>query len=89
MNNLPTAKELFDKMLSNNSMTTSTEMMIKFAKLHCEAQLHAILENVSCKNKPKLESTREELESGYVFDQILILPDKDSIINAYPLDLIK
>ena len=31
---LPTAKELFDKMLSENVEVTSTEMMIAFAKLH-------------------------------------------------------
>ena len=31
---LPTAKELFDKMIGENVEVTSTEMMIAFAKLH-------------------------------------------------------
>lgn len=39
MNTIPTAKELFDKMISENDETTSTEMMIEFAKLHVEAAL--------------------------------------------------
>jgi hypothetical protein len=36
---LPTAKELFYKMLEENEECTSTEMMIEFAKLHVEAAL--------------------------------------------------
>jgi UDP-N-acetylglucosamine 2-epimerase len=39
MEKIPTAKELFDKMLSDNDEVTSTEMMIEFAKLHVEAAL--------------------------------------------------
>lgn len=35
------AKELFDKMLLENPETTSTEMMIEFAKIHKELALEA------------------------------------------------
>lgn len=45
MNTIPTAKELFDKMISENDETTSTEMMIEFAKLHVEAALTAASES--------------------------------------------
>lgn len=36
---VPTAKEIFDKMLLENDECTSTEMMIEFAKLHVEEAL--------------------------------------------------
>jgi hypothetical protein len=52
-------------------------MMIDFAKLHCKAQLKAILENVNI--------DLSEVES--VFGEPKI--DKDSIINAYNLNNIK
>lgn len=37
-----TAKQLFDKMLEEDAECTSTEMMIKFAKLHVEAALESV-----------------------------------------------
>jgi len=37
---METAKELFDKMLIENDETTSTEMMIEFAKKHVTEALH-------------------------------------------------
>ncbi len=74
---LPTAKELFDKMLLDNDETTSTEMMIEFAKLHCEAQLKAILEKAEAINQAKFK--------GDCNPQI----DAESIINAYDLNQIK
>jgi hypothetical protein len=39
MEKVPTAKELFDSMLESNDEVTSTEMMIEFAKIHVEAAL--------------------------------------------------
>jgi hypothetical protein len=39
MKKVPTAKELFDSMLESNDEVTSTEMMIEFAKIHVEAAL--------------------------------------------------
>lgn len=41
---MKTAKELFDKMLSDNDEVTSTEMMIEFAKMHVQAALDAAWE---------------------------------------------
>jgi hypothetical protein len=80
MENNITAKKLFDKMLSENDETTSTEMMIEFAKLHCEAQLKAILKNVRTKNEWEGNTGSEYCDT---------VVDRDSIINAYNLNNIK
>jgi hypothetical protein len=40
--NIPTAQELFDKMVNENDEVTSTDMMIEFAKLHVEQALKAV-----------------------------------------------
>ena len=69
-NNIPTAKELFDKMLSNNDEVTSTEMMIEFAKLHVQAAL----KEASKMGKETWDWTTEEcnsiIEDAYPLDKI-------------------
>jgi hypothetical protein len=57
-------------------------IMVEFAKLHCETQLKAILENA----KTKTEEDYLPRQGEYVYTQVI---DKDSILNAYPLDLIR
>jgi hypothetical protein len=59
-------------------------IMVAFAKLHCEAQLKAILENVRTKDDPY--SYTGNTGSEYPPDVIV---DEDSIINAYDLNQIK
>ena len=60
------------------------QAMIEFAKLHCKAQLKAILENAKTKTK-MIPYTGVRAGGSFPVEVI----DKDSIINAYPLDLIK
>jgi UDP-N-acetylglucosamine 2-epimerase len=48
---IPTSKELFDKMLSENDETTSTEMMIEFAKMHVEAALKEVTKSLPYDDK--------------------------------------
>ena len=74
MNTIPTAKELFDKMISENDEVTSTEMMIEFAKMHVEVALRAAI---------KVEVWEQRSYRG------LSELEKDSILNAYPLENIK
>ena len=79
-NNIPTTEEL---VLSNGSKefweefyglkNKLVEKIIEYTKLHCEAQLKAILD----KAKP--------IHKGYGLFEI----DKDSITNAYDLNQIK
>lgn len=87
MSNIPTAEEMALKWEYANMNAMGTEkqgskelsiaaFMIEFAKLHCEAQLKAILEKADTK-----------LEKG-VMDEYRVV-DKDSIINAYGLNQIK
>jgi hypothetical protein len=65
-----TAKELFDKMLEENDECTSTEMMIVFAKIHVTEALKEASENAE----------------SYVIVGLTSEVDKESILNAYPLD---
>ena len=74
MNTIPTAKELFDKMISENDEVTSTEMMIEFAKMHVEAALKTAANEATTKF---IKFTDDEEV------------DKDSILTAYPLTNIK
>lgn len=79
-NNIPTAEEFalkdgFDKVIDH----VTIKRMQEFAKLHCEAQSKAILE------KAKVKKT---VTSGGI-RSIKHVVDKDSILNAYPLDKIK
>ena len=45
MSKIPTAKELFNKMLEENDECMSTEMMIEFAKMHVKEALQKAYEN--------------------------------------------
>lgn len=69
---IPTAKELFNKMLEENDECMSTEMMIEFAKMHVKEALQKAYENAGLE---------------YYGDEVCY--DKDSILNAYPLENIK
>ena len=86
-NNLPTAEEFFKELYGvNDRISTSNAVLLakEFTKLHCEAQLKAILENVTTKNDPN--SYTGNTGSEYPPD---IIVDVDSIINSYPLNKIK
>ena len=104
-NNIPTAEEFLDKenliKYFNNENPLITDMLIKYAKLHCEAQLKAILENVKVRedelnpsNTEKIEDTlvsvEFEADKGYEdYCPYRYTVDKDSIIKAYDLNQIK
>ena len=71
-----TGKETYDPEYSTVSKYDAMEAMIEFAKLHVEAALKAASEN------SELEGDEESN-----FDYICI--NKQSILNAYPLENIK
>ena len=74
MEKIPTAKQLFDKMLEADEECTSTEMMIEFAKLHVEQALKAALNSV-------------EYVDGN--DSAVDDIDEESILSSYPLSNIE
>lgn len=85
------AKELFDKMLNENEETTSTEMMIEFAKIHVTEALKQASDNAKIRmvtlgneDCASVISSCYHSESGTDFK-----PEKISILTAYPLDNIK
>lgn len=85
-NKIPTAEELILERVGTRSKWVE-ELMIEFAKLHCEAQLKAIQESV----ETTLWQNNEDLElisgrADYIVNRI---PIKDAIINAYDLNQIK
>lgn len=69
------AKELFDKMLTENDECTSTEMMIEFAKMHVTEALKQASEKVEVNS---VSFTHNDYDI-----------DKESILSAYPLENIK
>jgi hypothetical protein len=74
MNNIPTAEEFFEQ------GGEYPDLAIAFAKLHLEAALKAAAEEATA-----------EIELGNPYDPESGYPivNKQSILNAYPLDLIK
>jgi hypothetical protein len=80
MKDIPTAKELFDKMLEENDECTSTEMMIEFAKLHVEKALK------EAGKKAKVNAISDG-DTGYEYKDFDV--NQDSILNSYPPSNIK
>lgn len=88
INKLQTAEEFLKEAQSNPSKGwTAQKAMIEFAKLHCDAQLDAILKNLKmiqeCGNE-----TRASCNAASCNWCSLII-DTNSIINAYNLNDIK
>lgn len=82
-NKTPTAEEFIDLWKNEDDWIDPTQLpnlLIEFAKLHCKAQLKAILENASLITEGGLKL---KYSDGYGD------LDKDSIINAYNLNRIK
>ncbi len=69
-------KETYDEEYPTVSISDATEAMIEFAKLHCRAQLTAILSNVTIKHYNALGQHDPHV-------------DYESIDKAYPLENIK
>lgn len=87
MENNITAMELldmkypnFDDLERGDVWTNVEQTMIEFAKLKCQEQLKAILENVKTKEDVAI------FQEGQYMQTVI---DKDSIINAYDLNNIK
>jgi len=82
---IPTAESILSKYISTDKKGNEKRLyndeplraMIEFAKLHCIEQAKTIYNNATASNKAKF--------IGDINCQI----DEDSILNAYPLDLIK
>ena len=72
MEKILTAKELFDKMISENDEATSTEMMIEFAKLHVQAALEAASNKAVEIQKPTSRKyvSKKELKDSYPLTNI-------------------
>ena len=68
--NIPTAQELFDKMVNENDEVTSTDMMIEFAKLHVEQALEAV-SNITHKNGiSRIIDNKESILNSYPLTNI-------------------
>jgi hypothetical protein len=93
MNNIPTAEELIykkDNVFFVDSPSTQgtaididsvKELMIEFTKLHLEAALKTVIENVVMEDVGEINSEGE-------WNEYYII-DKKSILNAYPIENIK
>jgi len=104
-NKLQTAEMLLDEKYPNfedlengNIWVNIEKVMIEFAKLHCEAQSKTILEKVKTMIKDYYTNNEvERLNGSEIWDEdghgyepcYIVIVDKDSIKNAYPLENIK
>lgn len=81
-NNLPTAEEFFTSVVGENPDEFNgyiKECMIRFAQIHVEAALKEV------SKKAVLTDEVCDVLQEHWFDEYI---DKDSILNAYPLDKI-
>jgi len=74
MNTIPTAKEFWDSKCKTDELKSPGDIMIEFAKMHVE---------VALKEAIKVEVWEQRSYRG------LSELEKDSILNAYPLENIK
>lgn len=87
------AKELFYNMLEKDEQTTSTEMMIEFAKLHVQEALKQASKKVVLEFADDREKLPDYVEDPFnatmneIGDFHYIY--RDSILNAYDLNNIK
>ena len=101
MNNIPTAEEILINNIHQDIQKGGysygdvhpvwiNRAMREFAKLHVEAALKTASENVNLK-----ESSSEEINTNNISpfitadDNTIWIINKDSILNAYPLENIK
>ncbi len=82
-NNIPTAEEFIQNYDMNfkDGKSPLVHLIKEFAKLHCEAQLKAILAKITT-------YILYQDENG-VLEEPIVYVDKDSIVTAYSLDNIK
>jgi len=90
--NIPTVKEFLQQeqyyAVTSGDEYEIQKAMIEFARLHCEAQEKAILKKACTITTDSITNKeyRNGVPLGYdVYEAV----DKESILNAYPLDLIK
>jgi len=94
---IPTAKEFlivgkYKDSLGNLLMYApqAQTAMIQFAKLHVEAALKAASENVRLEiDNPITKEIMQKIYSGEIKEYKISSVNKDSILNAYPLEQIK
>jgi hypothetical protein len=104
MSKIPTAEEFFEEWCNKKGYVSIdeaddiNECMIEFTKLHVELALEAASKNSKVHLKTYFGDMENMVEESKVFwgsDDLLscystrVKVDKDSIINAYPLDNIK
>ena len=92
---IPTAKEFLiikndrDFRLSKSGEYIS-DLLIEFAKLHCIEQAEVISENVEADFEPMGWLADHHLNDPFIAGEDYEIPvSRQSILNAYPLNLIK
>ena len=89
-NNIPTAESFYDKKDKNGLPMSFNEKMVEFAKLHVEAALEAASNNaVLSSYDNKANKSGESLFTSITSNDVEWRPCSESILNAYPLTLIK
>lgn len=93
-NKIPTAGQFLilnndsDFRLSKSGLYVS-DMMIEFAKLHVTEALKQAFNNSKMKISENATNEYPDFVDNYDDGYVTIVISKDSILNAYPLDLIE
>jgi hypothetical protein len=91
---IPTAKKFWSNACKNETLKSPADIMIEFAKLHCESQSERCYQASRIRIQPKDNPIylQEEILVRDITDDnktVWISIDKDSILNAYNLNNIK
>ena len=91
LNNMITAEEYINKWITKPLDGNDIEnLMIEFAKLHVTEALKEASENVNLKESSSEETNTNNISPFITADDNTIwIINKDSILNAYPLENIK
>lgn len=89
---IPTAEQFRKDLLKKKGRVTEDEFMIEFAKFHVIEALKDAAENSKVVPTDYQPIPKRKVGSAYVIidrEDVMIVVDKDSILNSYPLTNIK
>jgi len=89
---METAEEFWNLSCKNDKLKSPSDIMIEFAKHHVDAALKAAAENSKVCPTDYQPIPNRKVGSAYVIidrADIMIVVDKESITNSYPLTDIK
>lgn len=86
---IPTAKDFWNNSCITNELKSPGDIMIEFARLHVKEALKAAVNNSEVRITENALIETGYCDTSYDDGVKTITCDRESILNAYPEDLIK